>query len=235
MTVLEALYELQQHDTTLDQLRHRRAHLPERGAVTTLEAEHRGLADDAKTLGVQRDELAARQSRLESDVDACERQRASIDRRLASTSVPREAQAMSDEVEVLRARQSTLEDQLIDIMELIEPLDGRMAQLDASMADIDGRLAVARAELAQREDEVNTLIEKEGRARASTAEPVDADTLTRYEKLRTKLGGIAVARLDHNRCTGCNLTLPTIELERIRSAPPEEIVFHEECGRILVR
>jgi predicted nucleic acid-binding Zn-ribbon protein len=235
MTVLEALFELQQHDTTLDQLRHRRAHLPLRGEVATLEVEHRGLAEDAKALGVQRDELAARQARLESDVDACERQRASIDRRLASTSVPREAQTMSDEIEVLRARQSTLEDQLIDIMELLEPLDGRMAQLETAMGEIDARLVATRAELVQGESDVDALIENEGMARARAAEPIGAEVRANYEKLRTKLGGIAVARLDHNRCTGCNITLPTIELERIRSAPPEEIVFHEECGRILVR
>jgi predicted nucleic acid-binding Zn-ribbon protein len=71
--------------------------------------------------------------------------------------------------------------------------------------------------------------------RDEAAGAVPAPLLARYERLRSHLGGVAVATLDGPRCTGCNLTLPTSELERIRLAAPDDIVECEQCGRILVR
>ncbi|HLT11583.1 MAG TPA: C4-type zinc ribbon domain-containing protein, partial [Micromonosporaceae bacterium] len=37
------------------------------------------------------------------------------------------------------------------------------------------------------------------------------------------------------RCEGCRLELSGSEKARVRSAPPDEVVRCDECGRILVR
>ena len=47
--------------------------------------------------------------------------------------------------------------------------------------------------------------------------------------------GVAVARLVGGRCDGCHLALAQAALERIRTAPPDEVVECEECGRLLAR
>ena len=65
--------------------------------------------------------------------------------------------------------------------------------------------------------------------------PVPAELLARYDALRAQLGGVAVARLVGGRCDGCHLALAQAALERIRLAPPDELVECEECGRLLVR
>jgi predicted nucleic acid-binding Zn-ribbon protein len=44
-----------------------------------------------------------------------------------------------------------------------------------------------------------------------------------------------VARLVGNHCDGCHLTLPSMELDRIRHAPETEVFTCDQCGRILVR
>src|SRR5262249_59827474 len=72
-------------------------------------------------------------------------------------------------------------------------------------------------------------------ARPGAAAPIPPALLDRYERLRSKLGGVAIATLDGTRCTGCNLMLPTLELERVRAAAPGVVVECEQCGRILVR
>jgi predicted nucleic acid-binding Zn-ribbon protein len=59
--------------------------------------------------------------------------------------------------------------------------------------------------------------------------------MARYEQLRPKFGGVAIARLVGGRCDGCHLALAQAALERIRSAPPDALVECEECGRLLVR
>ena len=50
-----------------------------------------------------------------------------------------------------------------------------------------------------------------------------------------RFDGVAVARLVGSHCDGCHLTLPAMELDRIRHLPEGELVTCEQCGRILVR
>ena len=73
------------------------------------------------------------------------------------------------------------------------------------------------------------------RRRDEAVAPLPAALVARYEELRAHLGGVAVARLVGGRCDGCHLALAQAALERIRTAPPDELVECEECGRLLVR
>ena len=90
--------------------------------------------------------------------------------------------------------------------------------------------ALARAEAALQVQKT-ALVER----RAETAAPVPEELLARYDHLRAGHGGVAVAHLVGGRCDGCHLALAQAALERIRSAPPDELVECEECGRLLVR
>ena len=55
-----------------------------------------------------------------------------------------------------------------------------------------------------------------------------------YERQRARLEGVAVARLVGGRCDGCHLTLPAVELDRIRHESAGTLEYCEQCGRILV-
>jgi predicted nucleic acid-binding Zn-ribbon protein len=235
MTDLHDLLIVQQHDTTADQLRHRRAHLPERALLGGIEGELGRLAVERRDLSERRDALAVEQSRREDEVATCERKRADLERKLSAATVPREAQALSSEIDGLKARQSSLEDELLELMEAAEPIDARLAEIAAESAGHDERALSARAALAAAEAELDQELATEAAARAAAAASIGAAALGTYEKMRAKLGGVAVATLDHKRCTGCNLTLSTRELEALRAAPADELVTCEQCGRILVR
>ena len=89
--------------------------------------------------------------------------------------------------------------------------------LTAAAAEIDGEVA----ELEVRRSEVR--------------DGVAGDLLDEYERLRSVSEGVAVAKLVGNRCEGCHLTLPAMEIDRIRHLPPDERVHCDECGRLLVR
>jgi predicted nucleic acid-binding Zn-ribbon protein len=76
---------------------------------------------------------------------------------------------------------------------------------------------------------------RRAREREQTAGSVPVDLQSVYDRLRARLGGVAVARLVGNHCDGCHLTLPAVELDRVRHLPEGELVTCEQCGRILVR
>ena len=77
--------------------------------------------------------------------------------------------------------------------------------------------------------------EGEQRERDQAASGVPGQLITLYERIRENSGGIGAARLYQRRCEGCQLSIPPNDLNRIRSAPVDEVIRCEECGRILVR
>lgn len=237
MTPFDELLALQGVDLTIDQVRHRLAHLPERAARD----EHLGAvtAFDAATVSLRdrRDELAREQKRIEDEVASVEDKATAVDAKLYSGTItsPKELQAFQEDLDALRRRQRHLEDGVLEVMERIEPVD---AELDARAAErdaLDRRGADLEAALATAEEELASQLAAAEARRDEVAADLPDDAVARYEGLRRDLGGIAVAPLTGSSCGGCHLQLSAVELDRIRHQPPDAWVFCEECGRLLVR
>jgi predicted nucleic acid-binding Zn-ribbon protein len=234
---LQALIALQDVDTALGQLRHRRSHLPERADLAAIEQELGALDRAAAEAGAARDQIAEQQAVVEADLAATEGRAEAVNRRLygGTVTASRELQAMAADVETLRARASVLEDQVLELMEAREPLEVELAGLSDRRNALDGRREGAAAALAVAEVGVDEEIARLEEGRAQAAGSVPADLRAVYDRLRARLDGVAVARLVGNHCDGCHLTLPSMELDRIRHLPDGEVVTCEQCGRILVR
>jgi predicted nucleic acid-binding Zn-ribbon protein len=235
MSDLEKLLVVQGHDTRSDQLRHRRAALPERAALAAIEKVIADIDGEAKAASVDRDGLAAKQERMEVDLTADLRKAAELDRRLSQTVVPREAEAFQAEAKVVAAHRSHLEDDIIALMETIEPIEIRLAEIATQRAELVARAAVAREELTRAEAVIDAELAEVTAARRAAAEGLPDSLLARYERQRARLGGIAVARLEHGHCTGCNLEISRSELDALLARPPDALVECEHCGRLLVR
>ena len=74
----------------------------------------------------------------------------------------------------------------------------------------------------------------ERKARDELAGATPAELAAQYDRLRARLGGIGAARLVNGACTGCHLALAATELDRIRRAQADTVLFCEQCGRIVV-
>ncbi|HVA73032.1 MAG TPA: C4-type zinc ribbon domain-containing protein [Acidimicrobiales bacterium] len=231
-----ALLDLQALDTSIDQHKHRRATLPERAALVEIARRVEQTRSALRDAAAARDEVASRQDALESELTAAERRSAEVSRRLygGEVSASRELQAMSEELDSLKARVSGIEDRLLAVLEEREPLDDQVTVHESELARLraegDG---IGRA-LAAAEEQVDSEIAELDRRREETAARVPESLSAQYERLRSRLGGVAVARLVGNRCDGCHLTLPATELDRIRHLPAGEMVTCDQCGRILV-
>ncbi|HEX2191974.1 MAG TPA: C4-type zinc ribbon domain-containing protein [Acidimicrobiales bacterium] len=228
---------MQEHDTAVDRLRHRRRTLPELGALARVEEALAGLGRARADAVARRDEVAARQRRLEDDLASTEAKITEIERRMYSgvVSAPRELQAMQADVESLRRRRSTLEDGVLEAMTEREPLDDEVSGLDNERARLDQEGARLRATVAEAEAAIDAELTVEEGRRAEAASGLPADLASRYEALRARLDGIGAAPLVGGRCGGCHLSLPATEVDRIRREPPDALITCDQCGRILVR
>ena len=236
MASFDALLAVQDHDTVIDQLRHRRATLPERAELAALEQQASEVTNRLTEASGQRDEVAGRQSELEASIAASEARIAQIDKRMYSGEVSssRDLQAMGDEIASLKRRCSMLEDKTLETMEEREPLDAEVVRLEGELAAIDERSAVLRVRIAEAEVVIDAEIEKERQVREDLAQGLPTELADQYERLRSKLGGVGAARVVNGSCTGCHLSLPAMEIDRIKRASPDALVFCDQCGRILV-
>jgi predicted nucleic acid-binding Zn-ribbon protein len=233
---LEALLEVQAHDLAIDQLRYRRQALPERAALRDLAAGLEEVEHSRSTTAASIHELERTQRRLEDEVDRLEAKALDSDSRLygGQVSALKELQALATEVESLRSRKRGREDELLEVMEAIEPLSVELDRLAGRGAALTREAEGVAGVLAEREGEIDAQLAAEVAARDAVAARVSGGLLATYERLRQRLDGVGVARVDAGRCTGCHLSLSAVELDSLRRAAGGQAVSHEECGRILV-
>jgi predicted nucleic acid-binding Zn-ribbon protein len=237
VTAFDELLVVQEHDTTVEQLRHRRGTLPERARLDALGEQLMALEATATAIGGQRDEVARHQQKLEDELASLEEKLVMLEKRMYSGAVtaPRELQAMQADAEALKRRRSSLEDQVLETMGEREPLDARLDDLDADRVALDAESAGLRADIAEAESAIDLELASEEAARAEATASIPPDLLALYEQLRARLGGIGAARLVKGSCSGCHLALPATEVDRIKREPPEAVIRCDQCGRILVR
>lgn len=236
-TALERLLAVQDEDTAMDQLAHRRAHLPERAAVDEHAATVGGVEAERAGRVERQAELAEALKRLQGEVTSLEARIAEVHRTLHSgaVTVPRELQALQHEEESLKRRQDHLETEELEVMEELDPLTEELAGMDARLQELattgeELDLALLQAEV-DLEEELTAVTARREAALAG----VDAELLATYDDLRGRLGGVAVARLVGSVCGGCHLGLSNAEVDRIKKQPPDALVRCDECGRLLVR
>lgn len=237
MSRWDPLLAVQEHDTAADQLAHRRRTLPARAELAAAMAELAALEVTAGEVEAGHNDLSRAQQRLEDEIVSLRARAEQHDRTLygGTVSNPRELQALQEEIAGISRRIAHLEDEELEIMEQLEPVDQHRADLARRRADLDHRAAGLRAQIAEAEVEIDAELDRVRAQREAAAATVEPELLAEYEQMRSRTGGIAIARLVNGHCGGCHLALSAVEVDRIKHLPEEELVHCEECGRLLAR
>jgi uncharacterized protein len=231
------LVEVQDLDTAIARLEHRKATLSERQELEATERALSELAARATDLGNRRQALAARQAELEEQIASVSGRRQALEDRLyaARGSAARDLQAMDDEIHHLAQRRAEIEEVELEVMVEQEPVDAELDQLATERAGLEETASRQRATLTVAASEVDTELSALHSSRVAAASGLPPDLAERYETIRRRLGGVGAARLVGNRCDGCHLELPSAEVDRIRHLPAGTVAHCDQCGRILVR
>jgi predicted nucleic acid-binding Zn-ribbon protein len=230
------LLDLQAIDTRLDQIAHARSHLPQLAELADLQNKVHLIDDQLVRSRTELGDVQREVAKAEADVqlvrDRAARDQARLD---AGTGTAKDLQAISHELTSLARRQSELEDIELEVMERAEAAENDVAELERGRGELAERIAALEAA----RDEAFARLDGEaaeiGAPRATVVDEVGADLVALYEKIRVANGGTGAAALRQRRCGGCQLELNPVEIQRIRSAPDDEVLRCEECRRILVR
>ncbi len=230
---LNDLLVLQGVDLQIDRLRHDRQALPE---LEKFREAHESLS----VLTTERDALQAslRETSLAQDKTAGEleitegRLDAEQNRLYAGGMSARDADYLRREVEMLARKKSSMEDEVLELMERREALEVELEAAEAKVGEATAAKAELESLITDAWKEIDAELAAQERRRSDAVSLIPEDLLELYEDLRSvKDGGVGAARLAEGICGGCHLRLTAAEeLEAKASHPPRCI----HCRRILV-
>ncbi len=226
---LKALEELQKVDLELNDVRAGAEAVPRRRA----EVEAR-VAEARAAYDVEKARLAdnERERRGQEQVLGLERDKVrKWEGRLGEIRTPREYAALSREIDIAKKTNEGVSEQLRELAaqaaELQKGLEAAEEQLSEREMAAQDDLAALKKLAAEHEERIRALQAR----RAEVSKRVDPALLAKYENIRRRRAGIAVAPVVNATCKGCNRSIPpqlNVILQRANS-----IETCPNCHRII--
>ena len=231
MSTIEDLAGLQELELELDRIRARLLEIQALYAEPETLLQERAHVED---LSAQLAELRRRLRDLEDENANVRTKRDAGQKRLYGGTVtnPRELSGLEAEAEALGRRLAQLEDQQLTLMLEIDATSQSYAEAatKAKALEEDHALLTARLreEQAALEAERRSLEPQIAARRAR----VDKAALARYDALKARKGGRAIAPLRQGSCGACGVAVPTNIVQKAELR--QELVPCPSCGRYLM-
>ena len=230
MSELQQLYELQELDIQIDELKE------------SLAATETKLADDSVVAEARR-----RVAALESHAERLAANRRSLDRAIedlqtrlgrtqermysgAITSV-KEMEAAEDERASTEKDIAENEDRLLEVMVSLDEVDGTLDKGREVVRRLEEQRAATVETLSIEVEELRSSLDELMLRREDMRDSIPPPSLHRYDTLRSNRGGTAIARVERGMCSACRMALSTSEHQRIRST--DTPMQCGSCHRIL--
>lgn len=231
---LDGLLELQQTDSSIRRLRHQLDDLPEQQQLEEAEQALTGLEAARGDLRVELDKVTGEQRQRDGEVELLRTRLEAEQTRMygGQISNPRELQSLRAEIDSTQRRIGEHEDQLLEVMERQEELQGRADDLSDRRAEMDrliDKLTAARDEAAK--GLIAELAELEV-ARDGQRDSLPEPLLARYDDAVGRTRGMAVGELRDGMCTACRIELPAVEYQQVLIGPP--LTTCPQCRRLIV-
>jgi predicted nucleic acid-binding Zn-ribbon protein len=230
----DRLLELQDLDTRIDRLEHRRGQLEAGEDVAAARAVMEEAESRLGELRLALDAVQAEQRRLENEVDSLDRKAAADEKRLYDGSIAntKELGALQHEIANIKERKARTEDELLERMERREDLESRAAAEDVEVASARADVDEIGGDGVRELEQVEASLAELRVAREAIVPEIDEELLELYEDLRRQKHGIGAAALTAGVCQACHEKLSALELDRLKHT--DGIRRCEYCRRIVV-
>jgi predicted nucleic acid-binding Zn-ribbon protein len=237
MNLMENLTKLFQVDKQVRGLRSRLE-----SAQRYRDAQQRHLDE----IDLRGEELQTRTRHVKAKIANLETEGASLDEQLEkfrgdlnSAATNKQYTAVLTELNTVKEARSKIDDSILAEMDQLEEIDAQLAEVAAQREERAKVLAVAAAQLQEREDEVGSRLEELEAERATAAAAVPDADLEIFEEMSDIHDGDAMAPVEEidrrNReyaCGECNMHMPFEQVSTLM-APTTTLVRCTACGRIL--
>ena len=202
------------------------------GRVASLIEATRAQTTAATAARAEHSALTAKQRDLETKLGAAESKLK--DRRMRITRIrnDKELGLAKREMEILKDEATTLETELVGVMEQAETAGAKADGLEAELAKLTAERDRESTELKEKVDKLSGEIERERASRTEMVQTIEEDLRRRYEMIFSRRGGLAVVEARGGICQGCRMHVPPQLFNEIQRNL-DRVFICPSCQRIL--
>jgi uncharacterized protein len=231
---LDRLLDLQSTDSQIRRIQHQLDDLPAQQLLAAAKERVGELERDHADARVELDRAGARQRQLEREVDVLTQRRDAERLRLYDGSVvnARELKAVEAEIDTTERRISDHEEQLLEVLEEVETLEGVVQGIEQAQQAVRQRVEELTVE---RDTSAKELIAQQAELGANRDQQVAGiapELLARYEQAAERAGGTGVGKLVDNACSACRVQMSRADVGELYAGPP--LTTCPQCRRLLV-
>jgi hypothetical protein len=227
------LLDLQVVDLHIDRLLHQRQSLPELEGFRVAHAHTEQIAARLAEISDEFKQISLEEDKAEGELELLEQKIHQQEQRLFAGGLSaRDTENLRREVESLRNRENTMEDEVLALLDRKEGLETEVASIEIELATAQTEEQRLEAIIAQEWRKLDAEIAKKEARKLDIVPLIDLELLELYENLREHKEGVAIGRLeDGGICGGCHLRLSTAEQKQLLS---EDLPRCLHCRRLLV-
>ncbi len=227
---LDILFRLQKLDDEIDALEKEKAKIPVDkeeigGKVKEMEEAIQKIKEESLDVAKLRDEE-------EIDLKQIGEQISRFQSQLYQVKTNREYESLQHEIDALKEKSSKIEDKILELLENTERIAAAAAAEEKSLGEYRVEAGKSIAELEARDRQLAEQLAAKRSEREKLIVDIDRALLARYDRIREKKAGMAVAVVRNGACGGCFRRIPPQETQELKKM--ERIITCEGCGRIIV-
>jgi uncharacterized protein len=234
MRGLDRIIELQELDSAIDRLDHRREQLEAGEELSALRKEMEEADARLGEIRLASDAVASDSRRLELEIESMNAKLDAEQKRMYDGSIanPKQLQALQHEIASLKERRARAEDDLLEQMVRREDLDARAAEAENDATAARARVEEVGGDAVKELDQIGADLTARRSEREALAPAFDEELLELYDELRESKHGIGAAAIVDGVCQACHEKLSAVELDRLKRA--DGVKRCEYCRRIVV-
>ncbi|MBM3147618.1 MAG: hypothetical protein FJ000_06950, partial [Actinobacteria bacterium] len=144
---------------------------------------------------------------------------------------PKELETLEKEIASLGRTKDRIETELLELFDIVDGASRAVQEHEGLVAGLKSELARTVETYESERARLNGEIEGLAGERAELAGAVGAASLQTYDRLRERLGNLAVAVTDGHICTACRMNIPIVRIKHLIEGSDFEKC--ESCLRLL--
>jgi len=201
------------------------------GEMAALDSELKAFESSIKEKVSMGEEYQKTFRSLESDANMNLPKITKSKEKLTSVKTNKEYQALLKEIEDLKTANSEIEDQMLEILEQSDSAEAQLREKKHHFESAKMRVAEEKAAIAMAAEEDRTRLAGLQVDFQTVLETVNPDILNAFKSVRSRIGNMAIAKVEDAVCTGCHMNIPPQmynELQRF-----ESLMYCPQCQRII--
>lgn len=228
-----ALIQLQQLDLDLIRRKKELEELPQRAVILEARQKRAAIVEKQAKIAALKRDVSRKVTRINDEDSSLSKKQQGTEAAIAAAAGEyRNVEARTKELASIVKRREAIAADLDKVLEELAKIEGLEAQISAAIADIDAREAAAIASFQEQGGALKVAIMRLEAERERMVSGLDAVVVAAYQKASLRSGGVAIGRLEGERCGVCRHGIEGGRLIELRSQAPMGSCPH--CKRLLI-